>query len=85
MRLYIFLVFLVLSASAIAQPAQSPPPTPDQQASDYMINQLTNEKKNLLTQIATSNQQINDLNKQIADLNKQLIEAKKVAAAEPPK
>jgi len=74
---------------ANAQTTSDQPTTPEQQAAQYMVNQLTNEKMTLLIQVVTSRGQVIELSKkladsarQIEDLTHQLTEAKKLAAAD---
>lgn len=68
-----------IATAALAQPVpQQPPPSPGDQAYDYMINQLTVEKKAMLTQMVS-------LQRQVEDLTRQLVEARKLAQADPDK
>lgn len=88
----IFLLCLtVFGHAAFAQAPQEQPTTPEQQAAQFMVNQLTSEKMNLLTQVASNRGQITELikrlaesTKQIDDLNRQLTEARNAASAEKP-
>lgn len=76
LRLLPILFLIVLPPAAFAQAPQQQL-TPDQQASQTMILELTGQKLSLQAQVIAAQRQIDDL-------NRQLTEAKKLASTDKP-